>query len=147
MPFRARFIPRHPEKYVGDPNDIWCRSSWEVTVCKYFDSRPDVVHWGSEELVIPYLSPEDNKVHRYFPDFFVEYLDKEGITRKEIVEVKPRNQSEEKYAKSDYSKAALSVNDAKWKAASLFCETRGMKFRVLTERSIFLQKKKVDGGV
>src|SRR5271167_527523 len=145
MPFRARFIPRHPEKYVGDTNDIWCRSSWEVTVMKYFDSRPDVVRWGSEELVIPYLSPEDNKVHRYFPDFFVEYLDRDGITRKEIVEVKPRNQSEEKYAKSDYSKAALSVNDAKWKAASLFCETRGMKFRVLTERSIFLQKKKVDG--
>ncbi len=146
MPFRARFLPRHPEKYVGDSTDIWCRSSWEVTAMKYFDSRPDVIRWGSEELVIPYLSPEDNKVHRYFPDFFVEYLDRDGVVRKEIVEVKPRNQSDEKYARSEYSKAALLVNDAKWKAASLFCETRGMKFRVLTERSLFYQKpkKKVD---
>jgi hypothetical protein len=151
MPFRARFIPRFPEKYVGDVGNIWCRSSWEVTVCKFFDSRSDVIRWGSEELVIPYLSPLDSKVHRYFPDFFVEYYDKDRNVIREIVEVKPLHESEEAFAKSDRSKDALVVNEAKWKSAAIYCEQRGMKFRVITEHSIFYQgpakpkRKKVNG--
>jgi hypothetical protein len=148
--FRARFIPRNPGKYVGDASKIFCRSTWEVTVMKYFDSRSDVLRWGSEEVIIPYLSPEDNRVHRYFPDFFIEYLDKDGTILREIVEVKPLHESEEKFAKSERSKNALAVNEAKWKAAAIFCESRGMKFRVLTEKSIFHQgvkqvRKKVNG--
>lgn len=152
MAFRARFIPRNPAKYVGDVEKIFARSSWEVSVMRYFDSRNDVIRWGSEEVIIPYLSPADNRVHRYFPDFFVEYYDKHGEVKKEIVEVKPQHESEEQYAKSDRSKDALLVNEAKWKAASIFCESRGMLFRVLTEKSIFHQvekqprKKKVNGS-
>jgi hypothetical protein len=142
MAFRARFIPRNPDKYVGDKEKIFARSTWEVSVMKFFDSRHDVIRWGSEEVIIPYLSPADNKVHRYFPDFFVEYRDKEGKIIKEIVEVKPLHESDEKFAKSDRSKDALLVNEAKWKAASLFCETRGMVFRVITEKSIFHQVAK-----
>lgn len=106
---------------------------------KFFDSRSDVIRWGSEEIIIPYLSPADNRVHRYFPDFFIEYKDKDGNTIKEIVEVKPLHESEEKFAKSERSKEALAVNTAKWKAASLFCAAQGMIFRVLTEKSIFHQ--------
>lgn len=147
MPFRARFIPKNPQKYVGDVEAIFARSTWEVSVMKYFDSHQDVLRWGSEEIVIPYLSPLDNRVHRYFPDFFVEYLDKDGNILKEIVEVKPLHESEERYAKNDRSKDALAVNEAKWKSASIFCEQRGMKFRVLTEKSIFHQgQKKVKNG-
>jgi hypothetical protein len=147
MPFRARFIPKNPQKYVGDVDAIFARSTWEVSVMKYFDSHQDVLRWGSEEIVIPYLSPLDNKVHRYFPDFFVEYLDKDGNLLKEIVEVKPLHESEERFAKNDRSKDALAVNEAKWKSASIFCEQRGMKFRVLTEKSIFHQgQKKVKNG-
>ena len=142
MAFRARFIPRNPDKYVGDKEKIFARSTWEVSVMKFFDSRHDVIRWGSEEVIIPYLSPADNRVHRYFPDFFVEYRDKEGKIIKEIVEVKPLHESDEKFAKSDRSKDALMVNEAKWKAASLFCETRGMVFRVITEKSIFHQVEK-----
>jgi hypothetical protein len=106
---------------------------------KFFDSRSDVIRWGSEEIIIPYLSPADNRVHRYFPDFFIEYKDKDGNIIKEIVEVKPLHESEGKFAKSERSKDALLVNEAKWKAASLFCTAQGMKFRVLTEKSIFHQ--------
>lgn len=142
MPFRARFIPKNPHKYVGDVDDIWARSSWEVTVMKWLDSRDAVIRWGSEEIIIPYLSPEDNKVHRYFPDFFVEYVDENGIVKKEVLEVKPRHETDEKYAKHDRSKKALAVNEAKWKAASIWCEQRNMNFRVLTEHSIFYQGEK-----
>lgn len=142
MPFRARFIPRRPDKYIGDSSKIFARSTWEVKVMQFFDSRPDIIRWGSEELSIPYLSPEDHRVHQYFPDFFIEYKDKNGKIIKEIVEVKPLHESEEKYAKSDRSKAALEINEAKWKAATTFCEAHDMTFRVLTERSIFHQVKK-----
>lgn len=140
--FRARFIPRNPDKYVGDRDKIFARSTWEITVMKFFDSRQDVIKWGSEEVIIPYLNPADNKVHRYFPDFFVEYKNKEGKIIKEIVEVKPLHESDKNFAKSDRSKDALLVNEAKWKAASIFCETRGMLFRVITEKSIFHQVEK-----
>ena len=145
---RGRFIPRYPEKYVGDPNKIMFRSSWELNVLKFFDGRPDILKYSSEEIIIPYLSPEDNQVHRYFPDFFIEYIDKNGNIFKEIVEVKPLHESDEKFAKHDRAKEALAVNNAKWKSASLYCQSRGMRFRVLTELSIFHQgaKKKVAHG-
>jgi hypothetical protein len=142
MSLRARFIPRHPEKYVGDADKIFARSSWEVFCMKYFDSRKSIVRWGSEELSIPYLSPLDNKVHNYFPDFFVEYVNADGTVLKEIIEVKPFHESDESMARSERSKAALSVNEAKWKAAAQFCEQHGLSFRVLTERTLFHQKKK-----
>jgi hypothetical protein len=148
MVFRARFIPKNVAKYVGNIDKIFARSSWELTVMKFFDASSAVKSWGSEEQVIPYFSPVDSKVHEYWPDFFVEYVDKEGATIKEVVEVKPRHESEEKYAKSERSKAALIINEAKWKAANLYCESRGWRFRVITEHSIYHQgkkKEKLDG--
>ena len=36
------------------------------------DLNPDVLKWGSEETVIPYVSPLDNKIHRYFVDFYIQ---------------------------------------------------------------------------
>lgn len=142
MAFRARFIPANPQKYVGDVNDIWARSSWEVQVMKWMDSRSAVLRWGSEETVIPYLSPADNKVHRYFPDFFIEYRDADGNIIKEIVEVKPLHETDEDHAKHQRSKDAVLVNKAKWKSAAIWCEQRGMRFRVITEKSIFHQGQK-----
>ena len=150
MAFRARFLPKNPQKYVGDHHNIWARSSWELSVMKWMDSRDAVLRWGSEEVKIPYLNLEDNRIHYYFPDFFMEYLDKDGNLIREIVEVKPRHEADAKYAKHERSKNALMVNEAKWKYAAIWCEERGMKFRVLTEHSIFHQgqpkkkRKKVD---
>lgn len=141
MVFRARFIPKNTDKYVGDIQKIFARSSWELTVMKFFDASTAVKRWGSEEQVIPYLSPVDSRVHEYWPDFFVEFVDKTGETIREVVEVKPRHESEQKYAKSERSKAALEVNEAKWKAANIYCESRGWRFRVITEHSIYHQGK------
>jgi hypothetical protein len=143
MSLKARFIPKNPQKYVGDAAKIFARSSWEVACMKYFDSRSSIIRWGSEEISIPYLNPLDNKVHNYFPDFFIEYINEEGKVFKEVIEVKPHHESDEKSAKSERSKTALKVNEAKWKAAVTFCEQKGLTFRVLTEKSIFHQKKKL----
>jgi hypothetical protein len=151
MAIRGKFIPKNPEKYIGDASNIFFRSLWEASCMKFFDSSKDVLRWGSEELSIPYLSPKDGRVHQYFPDFFVEYRDVEGNIKKEIVEVKPYHESDSAAAKTDRSKAALEINEAKWAAAATFCESRGLQFRVLTERSIFhrpppKQRKRKNGS-
>lgn len=142
MAFRARFIPKNPHKYRGDVDKIFARSSWEASVMKFFDSSSAVLSWSSEEISIPYLKPEDARVHHYFPDFVVEFVDKEGNIRTEIVEVKPLHESEAAYAKHERSKAALETNEAKWRAAIDYAERNNMKFRVITEKSIFHQVEK-----
>jgi hypothetical protein len=35
------------------------------------DKDPSIVEWSSEEHVIPYRSPIDNRMHRYFVDFYI----------------------------------------------------------------------------
>ena len=50
--------------------------------------------WQSEEFWIPYISPIDNRMHRYFPDFFIKYNDKTGKLRTMVVEIKPKAGSE-----------------------------------------------------
>lgn len=137
MAVHGKFIPKNPQKYRGDVSRIFFRSLWEVSCMKFFDSSSDVLSWGSEELSIPYLSPKDGAVHQYYPDFYVEYRDESGCIRKEVVEVKPLHESDKSAARSERSRAALEINEAKWAAAARWCEVRGLTFRVLTERSIF----------
>ena len=64
MAYSGRFTPRNPSKYVGDSTNIIYRSSWECRLMDWFDRNPDIVSWASEELIIPYKSPVDNKFHQ-----------------------------------------------------------------------------------
>lgn len=144
-PLRGRFIPKNPQKYVGNINAIFFRSSWERRFMIWLDSNNAVLRWGSEELAIPYVNPikvDENgrpKISRYFPDFVIMYRDKDGSIKKEIVEVKPSKQSVATPGMSERDKMLLAVNNAKWKAASAFAESQGATFRVLTERAMFHQ--------
>lgn len=142
MALQARFLPKNPAKYAGDITKIFARSSWELHVMKFLDSSAAVIKWGSEELVIPYIKPTDGKVHKYYPDFVVIYRDANGGIRKEILEVKPLKESLAESAKSIHDKVALAINIAKWNAAEAFAAQNGMTFRVLTEKSLFVNKPK-----
>jgi len=42
------------KKYVGDPNLVIYRSSWEFAFCKWCDASPSVLKWSSEPIKIPY---------------------------------------------------------------------------------------------
>lgn len=134
---RGRFIPKNAGKYLGDPNKIIFRSSWELHLFKWLDATPAVMQWASEEFSIPYLSPIDNRVHQYFPDALVVYRAKDNSIRKEIVEIKPYKESVLTAKSTDRDKMAYVVNTAKWKAAAIFAEQQGMKFRIITEKTIF----------
>ena len=130
---------RHPEKYIGDPNKVVFRSSWELEMHRFLDNNAKVLRWSSEELSIPYVKPTTGRVHRYFPDYFVEYENAHGEIVREIIEVKPSNQVDLSGRKrlSEYEKVTYAVNKAKWIAAQQFCDKRGIKFSILTERQLF----------
>ena len=81
MAYSGKFTPKNPQKYIGDYNNIVYRSSWECKVMDWLDRNDNIISWASEELIIPYLSPADNKYHRYFPDFLVK-----AKTRDEAIE-------------------------------------------------------------
>lgn len=136
---KGRYIPKNPQKYVGNVNQIIFRSSWELTVLKFFDSSQSVLRYGSEEIAVPYISPKDGRVHKYYPDFICEYLDASANLQREIVEVKPLKETDIKYAKTPYDRECLAINEAKWKAASQFAAANGMSFRVITEATIYKQ--------
>jgi hypothetical protein len=146
MAYSGKFFPKNAKKYLGDPNNIYYRSLWERRVMVRLDENPNVIEWSSEEIVIPYLSPVDNRYHRYFPDFFVRIKNDKGLTEAMILEVKPKKQSEppkvQKKATKRYIKEVVTfgVNEAKWKAATEFCQDRGWQFRVITEENIFGKK-------
>ena len=149
MAARGRFIPKNPQKYIGNPNDIWFRSSWEVVAMKRFDLNPAVLKWGSEEIAIPYLKPVIDEMGKpslrpakYFPDFIVIYRHKDGNIVKSVMEVKPLKESVDSKANNPYDKLTLAVNKAKWAAAAAFCERNGLKFEVITERSLFYRAEK-----
>lgn len=145
MAARGRFKPKNPGKYLGNANNVFFRSSWEIRAMQFFDSSPGVLKWGSEEIKIPYIKPTDGRIHYYFPDFVIIYKDKDGQIKKEIIEIKPLKETVLTPKSTPYDVAAYAVNQAKWKAATAFAMQHGMTFRVLTEESLFkksLPKKK-----
>ena len=77
--YQGKFVPKNPSKYKGRVNDIVYRSSYELKFMNWADKNQDVLSWSSEEIVVPYKSPLDNRIHRYFVDFFVETKDKKYI--------------------------------------------------------------------
>lgn len=142
----GRFIPQNPQKYVGDVRQIFWRSSWEYKFMLWLDKNNAVLRWGSEELPIPYINPLDNKVHKYYPDMIIMYIDNSGQVKKEIIEIKPYKQTVATPKMSERDKLAVIVNQAKWKYAAEWAQRNGAEFRILTERNLFLQKaKKVKG--
>jgi hypothetical protein len=140
--YKGHFKPKNPSKYKGDPTNIIYRSSWEAKFMKYLDEHPDVILWASEELIVPYRSPVDGKLHRYFPDFLVRKRDANGVTETLMVEIKPAHQTTEPIKKKTINKQYINevmtwgVNQAKWKAAKEYCDDRKWRFLVLTEKEL-----------
>lgn len=142
MAYKGYFQPQNPSKYEGQHTNIIYRSSWELKYMLWLDKHPDVLKWSSEEFFIPYLSPIDGKVHRYYPDFKVKQRNKDGIIETVVVEVKPEKQTKEPVVQKRKTKSYLTevytwgVNQAKWKAAKNYCADRQWKFQILTEHDL-----------
>ena len=142
MSYSGKSRPSNRQKYKGDPTNIIYRSLWERKFMVWCDKNENIVEWGSEEIVIPYISPVDNRVHRYFPDFYVRALTRDGRSQKFIIEVKPKAQCAPPKKQKRITKKFITevktyaVNEAKWKAAEEYCKDRRMIFKILTENEL-----------
>lgn len=141
-PEPKKWYPTHPEKYVGDVNNIIARSSWEVKFLNWCDSNPNILKYSSEEIIIHYYSQVDQKMRRYFVDFAIMVKTKTGEIKKYIVEVKPDYQTRPPEGKRKTKRlyeetATYVVNTDKWAAATEWAKKCGMEFIILTEKDLF----------
>ncbi len=107
------------------------------------DANENVVRWGSEEIVVPYVSPIDKKIHRYYPDFIAEIKNENNEVNTFLIEVKPEKQTKRpkkgKKRPKTYQNEIMTyaVNTEKWKSATKLCKDKGWKFKILTEKDLF----------
>ncbi len=143
--YQGFFKPKHPGKYKGNPTQIVYRSKWELGVMMQLDHDPTIIEWGSEEIIIGYISPADGRPHRYFPDFFWKKKSPNGRIETTVCEVKPHSQTvmPKQTANKPMGRRFLkeattyAVNTAKFEAATNYCNKRGWKFIILTEKELF----------
>jgi len=142
MSYKGKYQPSYPKKYKGDHKNIVYRSLWERKFMVYCDKNENILEWGSEEVVVPYRSPIDNRYHRYFPDFYIKVKESTGKITKMIVEIKPYKQCVEPKVQKRKTKGYIyevmeyAKNQAKWEAAKEWCLDRGYEFKVLTENEL-----------
>ena len=148
MSYKGKYIPTNPKKYKGNPSQVIYRSLWERKVMVYCDRNDKILEWGSEEVIIPYRSPWDGKMHRYFPDFYMKVKQKSGNVKKFLIEVKPKSQCKspiknpKRKTRNWYKQVkAWGINQAKWKSAEEYCKDKGMEFKILTEDHLNPQYK------
>jgi len=140
--YKGRYRVVNAKKYKGDISNIVYRSLWELKFMKWCDDNISVVEWGSETIIIPYISPIDNKIHRYFVDFYIKIKNKNNLIEKYLIEIKPEKFTKPPEIPTKRTKRFIDevfqygVNDAKWKAAFEFCKDRNMKFVILTEKDL-----------
>jgi hypothetical protein len=136
------FTPKYPDKYRGSL-PIYYRSNMELKVLRMLDNNSNIITYGSESVVIPYTSPLDNRLHRYFVDMVAALKDKEGNIKKLLIEVKPLKQTQPPVFSNRKSNKTLlyenkqyALNMAKFSAAKQWCEKNNYTFLILTEREI-----------
>lgn len=140
---KGKFKPKNPVKYKGNADDITFRSSWELAIMTWFDTEPDILAWGSEEIAITYFDPVQNKRRKYYVDFQIVTRKADGY-QVTLIEVKPYKQTIKPRAnrnKSDKTvvteQTTWLTNQAKWRAAKAFADERGWNFKIITERELF----------
>ena len=137
MSYKGKYYPSFPRKYKGDPTNIIYRSLWERKFMVYCDKNDNILEWASEEIAIPYRSPVDNRVHRYFPDFYMKVKERGGKIKRYVIEVKPAKQTKPPVKPKRQTKGYIreayeyAKNQAKWKMAKEFCADRQWVFKVV----------------
>ena len=128
--------------------NIIYRSLWERKFMTFCDRNPSVIEWGSEEVVIPYRSPIDGRVHRYYVDFYIKVRTKSNEIKKYLVEIKPKKQTTpppptKKQTKLYKDKVLTFLkNQAKWEAAKEYAKDRGWEFKIITEYELGIASPK-----
>jgi hypothetical protein len=146
MSYKGKFKPQNYQKYKGDPTKIIYRSLLERRFMVYCDTNASILEWSSEEVVVPYISPVDNRYHRYFVDFWMRYRDIDGNLKSVLIEIKPAIQTQPPKRKDTPTGRPTrrflnevktwGVNQAKWEAATEYAKDRNWEFRIITDKDL-----------
>jgi len=152
---------KNRDKYIGDPNLVVYRSSWEFAFAKWCDASPSVLRWSSEPIKIPYydrvsklneckkmgLDPNNPKnwvVKNYNTDFWVEVDKGNNVYERWFIEVKPKTKLrkpvpplrgaplKEQRKFNNQAKEYL-INEAKFAALKSWADKHNSKFYIFTE--------------
>jgi len=142
MPFKQGiFKPKQREKYKGSSLPVY-RSGWELKFFRWCDCNPNIISWISEGVIIPYKSPLDGKIHRYFVDGLITIKER-TCNKTYLIEIKPSSQvkapTPKKYKRKTtmlYEQKTYIVNRAKWEAAEKWAKNKGIEFKILTEKEL-----------
>ena len=137
MAYSGRYRVKNINKYQGDPDKVTYRSSWEKACFIWCDANPNIKHWSSEEVVVPYKWDIDKRMHRYYVDLKIAFNDGKTI----LVEIKP-NKETAPPKRPDKSKRYIGEamtyvkNMNKWEAANEYAKDRGWEFQIWTEETL-----------
>ena len=133
---------KNPQKYRGS-RPCTLRSGYEITwVLKFLDVHPSVLEWGSESVIVKYMNPVDERMHRYFVDFWMKVREADGSIKEYLLEVKPKKQTMAPKLPKKKSRRYLEEvntyikNTAKWEAATKFADQKNMVFKLITEEDL-----------
>lgn len=146
--YKGRYKPINPSKYKGDPTNIIYRSLWERQFMKKCDTTATILEWSSEEIIVNYFSPIDQRVHRYFVDFWIKVQEPDGSVKCKLIEIKPHKQTIEPKPTKKITKKYITevknwiINKNKWDAARAYCEKQQWEFLILTENHLFKKNGK-----
>lgn len=138
MAYKGKYKIKNPDKYAGNPNTVVFRSLWERNTFRWCEANPKVKLWNSEEIVVPYKSTVDKRLHRYYVDLLIQMDNKETY----LVEIKPKSQTQPPKKRSRKTKRYINEqldyikNQDKWEAADAFAKHKGWKFQVWTEETL-----------
>lgn len=143
----GKYKVRNKEKYVGDPNEIIFRSSYERKFMVFCDLDESVLRWSSEPYSIPYLDTVSEKKRNYFVDFYARIKVPDGHVQDYLVEVKPRKKlnkplppnRESLHKLKNYNSAMHEylTNLSKFTAAKSYALKIGYKFIIVTEKELY----------
>jgi len=138
MSYKGRYTIKNPDKYAGDVKKVIYRSLWERNTFRWCENNPKVKLWNSEEVVVPYVSSIDKKLHRYYVDLLIQMDNKKTY----LIEIKPKKETQPPKPRSRKTKKFINEqltyikNNDKWEAANKFAEHNGWKFQVWTEETL-----------
>lgn len=135
------FTPLNKDKCKNKVPPFY-RSSLERSLMIVLDKNPRVLLWSSEQVIIPYKNPVQNKMSRYFVDFYMKLQIGEQI-KEYIIEVKPKKMCSKPLLNKNkkpstilYENVQWVINQAKWESATKWAKAKNMEFIIFNEENV-----------
>ena len=157
----GNYVPKNKDKVLklNTQGGVYYRSSWEKKVMYWLDNKKEIIKWGAECMRIPYqMTHFDNgdmrvKEHSYYPDFYYEMRNSDGVLKQVVVEVKPMKEYKmvqalnegrldipengaKKLKNFEYDLKQAQKNRDKWQAMINWCNKKGYEFIIITEEHL-----------